>query len=138
MGELIQTMAKEILTINIRLTGEYEVKGHNGGAKMLLFEGDVDCELFKGKVLPGGVDTQSQRIGENVRLSARYIIEGVDCKGTPSKLFIENNGIINDKGEIITSPKIYTDSEALAYLETAELTGTVEAGEAGIVIHICM
>ncbi len=129
-------MAKEILTINIRLTGDYEVKGHNGNAKMLLFEGDVDCECFKGKVLPGGVDTQTQEKSSNVKLSARYILEGVDLKGQACRIFIENNGFVDNDGTIKTSPKIYTDSKQLSFLEDAKLSGTVDGDEAGIKIHI--
>lgn len=129
-------MRNEVLTVNVRLTGDYEVKGHTGAAKMLLFGGDVDCDNFKGVILPGGVDTQSQKVGESVHLSARYIIEGEDYTGKKCRLFIENNGCVESDGSIVTNPKIYTDSEALAYLEKQELTGTVEGNEEGIKIHI--
>lgn len=127
---------KEVLTVEVKLTNEYEVKGHKGSAKMLLFGGSIDCESFKGVILPGGVDTQSQKAGESVLLSARYIVEGMDCEGQPCRIFIENNGYIDSDGAIKTTPRIYTDSEALAYLEQESLSGTVEASEAGILIHI--
>ena len=129
-------MLKEVLTVNVEIKEEYEVKGKTGSAKMILFGGNIDCEAFKGKILPGGVDTQRQRPGENVMLSARYIAEGTDSEGNKCKLFIENNGEILEDGSIVTRPKIYTDSKALSYIEKAELTGTVEASQLGVAIYI--
>ena len=129
-------MLKEVLTVNVDIKEEYEVKGQSGSAKMILFEGYIDCDVFKGKIMPGGVDTQRQKPGENVTLSARYIVEGTDNEGKECKLFIENNGEILEDGTIVTKPVIYTDSEALSYIEKAELTGTVEASQLGVIIHI--
>ena len=129
-------MLKEVLTVNVEIKEEYEVEGQTGSAKMILFGGNIDCKAFKGKILPGGVDTQRQRPGENVMLSARYIAEGNDSEGNKCKLFIENNGEILEDGTIVTRPQIYTDSKALSYIEKAELTGTVEANQLGVVIHI--
>lgn len=129
-------MGKEVLTINVRIKEALEVKGSTNGATMILFDGDCDCDNFKGKILPGGVDTQ--RIGEDgrVKLSARYIMEGVDYTGKSCRIFIENNGEIQSDGRIVTSPCILTDSDTLKYLETAALTGTVEGAPDGVVIHI--
>lgn len=129
-------MGKEVLTINVRIKEALEVKGSTNGATMILFDGDCDCDNFKGKILPGGVDTQ--RIGKDgfVSLSARYIMEGIDRDGQPCRIFIENNGEIQSDGRIVTSPCILTDSDALKHLETAALTGTVEGAPDGVVIHI--
>lgn len=129
-------MGKEVLTVRVRIKEALEVKGSSNGATMILFDGDCDCDNFKGKILPGGVDTQ--RVGKDgfVSLSARYIMEGIDRDGQPCRIFIENNGEIQSDGRIVTSPCILTDSDALKHLETAALTGTVEGAPDGVVIHI--
>ncbi len=128
--------ATEVLTVNVRITEVNEVKGSTDTARMIFFDGTVDCDNFKGKILPGGVDTQKELGGAPTQLSARYILEGTDKEGNPAHIFIENNGVINEKGEITTTPKIITDSKALAFLETAELFGTVEGIEGSVKIHI--
>ena len=129
-------MATEVLTVQVRIKEALEVKGGINGVTMILFDGECECDNFKGKILPGGVDTQ--RLGEDgrVKLSARYIMEGVDYTGKSCRIFIENNGEIQSDGRIVTSPCILTDSDALKYLETATLTGTVEGTPDGVVIHI--
>ena len=48
----------EILRIKVYLTGNIATRGHADTAVMLPFTGECDCPLFKGKILPGGVDTQ--------------------------------------------------------------------------------
>lgn len=126
----------EVLIVNVKLTGFYEVKGSAGCAKMITFDGDVDCDNFRGMILPGGVDTQT--IGDDgiIHLSARYILEGEDLTGESCKIFIENNGEVLPDGSIKTIPKILTNSNALKYLETEVLNGTVEGVVGGVVIHI--
>lgn len=127
---------KEVLTINIRITGAQEVKGTTAEALMISFDGDCDCKLFRGDVLPGGVDTQKQWYGETRTLSARYILEGVDETGEQCRIFIENNGTIDADGTMKTRPRIITDSKHLAWLEKSELVGTIEGIEGGVRIHI--
>jgi hypothetical protein len=129
--------SREVLTIQVEITGATEVKGKTGEALMIYFGGSVDCELFKGRILPGGVDTQKEWYGEARTLSARYTLEGADCSGKPCHIFIENNGVSEgDKGITKTVPRIITDSDALAFLETAKLTGTISPAEKGVTIHI--
>lgn len=125
----------EVLTIRVCITGCHEVKGAGKTARMILFDGDCDCDAFKGKILPGGVDTQKEFSGEDYCLSARYMLEGTDSDGKACKLFIENNGGIVD-GVMKTYPKIVTDSECLSYLQTSELEGSIEGWEKGVIIHI--
>ncbi len=129
-------MAKEELTVNVRITGVNEVKGQAGTARMILFDGDVDCDNFKGIILPGGVDTQKEIPGESFKLSARYILEGRDFEGKDCHIFIENNGEIGADGNLCTVPKIITDSKALSYLENKELFGTIDNIEGGVRIHV--
>ena len=127
---------EEVLRITVRLEEICETKGHLGSARMIAFSGEADGPYFTGKILPHGVDTQTEKTGETMQLSARYMLSGTDHTGQPCRLFIENNGT-EDKNGIVTSPQIYTDSEALAWMEKAVLTGSVEGcGENQVVIHI--
>ncbi|WP_035787341.1 hypothetical protein [Butyrivibrio sp. XPD2002] len=128
-------MAKEELTINVRTTGVQEVKGHTGTGRMILFDGDADCENFKGKILPGGVDTQKELDGK-FTLSARYILEGKDFEGKDCKIFVENNGEPGEDGQLKTVPRVLTDSEALSYLENKALFGSIEEIPGGVRIHV--
>lgn len=126
----------EILTIYVEIGKTYEVCGHNGIARMILFSGHGTGSGFQGTILPGGVDTQQQD-NKTLALSARYILEGTDGTGQKCRIFIENEGMADGNGNINqTIPKITTDSEALAWMETATLTGTITPWERGVVIHI--
>jgi hypothetical protein len=123
---------QEVLRFQIALDAAYEVKSEKGTALMILFHGDVDCENFHGKVLPGGVDTQVQYQGEKRSLSARYMLEGTDRDGCPCHIFVENEGVIEAEDEpICTKPQIITNSKALKYLEYAELKGEVRGDNQG-------
>ena len=122
-------MGKLVLSIEVDIDDSYQVNGGNGNASMILFHGKSECENFKGKILPGAVDTQKE-IGGNARmLSARYILEGTDNKGTNCHIFIENNGTMEK-----TKPIILTDSPNLKWMETADLYGTVTGRAGGVLI----
>ena len=126
----------EILRIMVRLKETMEVTGKTGCARMIAFTGEAEGPYFQGKILPHGVDTQKVMKGKSLQLSARYMLEGVDANGTPCRLFIENNGEETSDG-LRTSPRIYTDSEALSWLEETCLTGSVEGcGENQVLIRI--
>ncbi len=126
----------EVIRLVIRITNSQQVKGKRSDADLLFFEGTTDTKWFTGKTLPGGVDTQIQKTGEKRTLSARYILDGVDNQGKKCRLFVENNGIIEDNGECKTVPQITTDSEALSWLETVEMYGELEFSGEDIIIHI--
>lgn len=116
----------EILRIKVYLTGNIVTKGHADTAVMLPFTGECDSPLFKGKILPGGVDTQRIQPDGSGTLSARYTLEGVDEEGKPCHLFIDNAAKLGAQGIDTTYPTIRTDSECLRWLETADLTGRIE------------
>ncbi|MCR4618847.1 MAG: DUF3237 family protein [Lachnospiraceae bacterium] len=88
---------EDLLTINVHIIKTLEVKSTKEVRRMILFDGYVDCPNFRGKILPGGVDTQTEYPNKNLYLSARYILEGRDFSGRNCRLFIENNGTINSK-----------------------------------------
>lgn len=104
--------------IKIDIKDCMEVNGNSGNAKIILFSGFCENEYFSGKILEGGADTQLIRHGKRTTVSARYILEGFDYKGTPCRIFIENNGYIDSDGSIHTIPYVLTDSSALKWLET--------------------
>ncbi len=128
------TMHEE-LTITVILNEIFEVKGTKEIARMINFSGYCKCDNFQGEILPGAVDTQREDLSGNVKLSARYMIKGVDKENNKSTIFIENNGE-GDLSNSFTTPLIITDSPCLKYLENASLKGTIEPWEKGVIIHI--
>jgi len=126
----------EILRIKVFLTGKEEVSGSSQHVVMLPFTGECSSPLFQGRILPGGVDTQRVEKDGRCFLSARYILEGTDKEGEPCRLFIENTACTNPGQEMITRPSIRTDSKALRWLETAQLSGRIDSFEDHIEIVI--
>lgn len=130
---------REILRIHVLCTHSELVRGGQADAAMVFFEGEADSPYFRGRVLPGGCDTQ-RKAGERFRLSARYILEGTDAEGRPCRIFVENNGEASEPpadGVLHTRPLVLTDSPALQWLERASLRGTVTGeGENRVLIQI--
>lgn len=128
---------RKIFEILIEVDYANEVRGKRGSACMVGFHGSVESSCFTGKVLEGGVDTQMQISGGRRKLSARYLLEGKDGSGKPCRIFLENNGQENEEGVLErTKPVLLTDSEELAWLETAPLFGTISGRDGGLVIGI--
>ncbi len=127
---------KDVLKINVSLDECMTVEGRNQSICMIGFSGDADGPYFRGKILPWGVDTQRREPGKPGKLSARYMLKGVDYTGRSCKLFIENNGIEETDGIVRTRPQIVTDSPALAWMEQAKMRGEIESADGGVVIHI--
>lgn len=92
-------------------------------AGLVSFGGHCDNNYFKGDVLPGGFDNQKKEHGIST-LSARYMLRGVDNRGDSCKIFIENNAL---EGSIYSSPKVFTDSKALSFLNHSELIGYLDS-----------
>ena len=129
-------MDESVLRIYVSITEIFETIGSDGIVKMLLFDGYCDCEHFKGKILPGAVDTQRIRQDGSVTLSARYMLEGTDRDGQDCHIFIENNATASEGKETITKPDISTDSPNLKWLETSELYGELVTEDSQLVILI--
>ena len=53
---------ERVFSINVVIDDVYEVKGTDGSAAMITFHGDSDCDYFKGKILPGGVDPAVEHV----------------------------------------------------------------------------
>jgi hypothetical protein len=114
------------------------LKGPAGEVVMIPFAGTVKGELFNGRILPGGVDTQ--RVNQNgVRhMSARYMLEGVDQNGEACRIFIDNNGWFESKNmPFRTIPTFFTDSKKLAaYLHSNKFRGEGHDQNGQLVIKI--
>ena len=126
----------EVLTFDVEITGAEAVKSERGEAVMIHFGGTANCDNFHGRILPGGIDTQTEWPGMERSLSARYILEGTDREGKSCRIFVENNGVAKEGGDMVTTPRILTDSRSLSYLEQEKLTGTITPAEKGVTIHI--
>ncbi|MCX4324481.1 MAG: DUF3237 family protein [Lachnospiraceae bacterium] len=129
---------EEVLAIHVILDQIQSVLGAAGQVVMIRFHGTFTCSLGTGKVLPGGVDTQIERPGQERTLSARYILEGQDRENRTFHIFVENNGVCGENGVITTTHVIFTDAKELQWMEREKLTGIVESdGEDGVMIKIC-
>ena len=117
---------REILAININVTEVIDLGGKAVNARMILFDGECYCpDVFVGRILNGGVDTQIIENGVT-KLSARYMLEGVDCNGISCRIFVENNGQMSEDGRLLTTPRIITvGSENIKWLEDNVKQGEV-------------
>lgn len=122
-----------VLKLKIDVTGVQEVAGEKQTARMILFGGTAQGDFFHGVIEPGGVDTQLDNRDGTGSLSARYSLRGTDREGNPAHIFIENNGEYGKP----TTPRIWTDSPSLRFLETAPLRGHIiqEDGQLTILIE---
>lgn len=128
----------EVLKILITILGAAMVQGPEQSVNMVSFDGEANSPYFVGKTIPGGIDTQTYNKpteGQpmNGGLSARYILEGTDFEGEECKIFIENNGKF---GAPYTSPRVTTDSKALAFLNEDDLQGTLENIDGQLTVKI--
>lgn len=112
---------KDILDINIIVTDVAEVQGEDSLVKMLAFNGMCDGEYFEGTVLPGGMDVQTIRPDGTGTVSARYMLAGKDAEGNDCKIYVDNTGVIDEAGNMRTTPKIVTDSKALFWMQKEAL-----------------
>ena len=121
-----------ILTVNVKVDGAYGVEGSTRDVFMIYFHGTAQGPYFNGEVIGSGVDTQKKGKDGVTRLSARYMLEGVDLDNQNCHVFVENNS--NDKGGF--TPVIVTDSKALAKWETSELSAEIEPQDGGVIVKI--
>lgn len=127
---------EEILTVYVEITGYNVVVSpgslrHKSSVTMISFSAKAKSKYFVGETVGTGVDTQKV-IKSNYSLSARYLLEGVDCDEKPCRVFIENNGDSMDN----CVPIIITDSEALRDWNTATLRSTVTPGIGCVTVKI--
>ena len=126
-------MSELIMTINVTTYAAQTLEGQASTVVMVPFSAEAAGDYFSGRTIANGVDTQIST-KQGFSLSARYMLEGTDRRGKKCRVFIENNGTALDD----CRPRIFTDSEELAFLEKAELTAGVECIENGCIVSIFM
>lgn len=126
----------EVLRVHVRLTGCEELTSGTRAVRLLPFDGTAEGSGFKGVILPGGVDTQIDFAPGQGTLSARYMLDGTDAEGKACRVFIDNGAVTRAGRETVTRPRILTDSASLKWLESAALTGRIEAAEGRLDIVI--
>lgn len=116
---------KKVMTVTVSDTELYFVEGSTCHVDMQYFTGEVAGEYLNGKITgEGTVVIKDYKEGE-MRLCSRYMISGTDTEGKNCSMFIEDNGIVDESGKAVTTPIIITDSDALSWLETADLQGRI-------------
>ena len=130
---------KLILEIHVKIDGERvsSMKTPHGEAMMIPFGGTAEGEIFRGIVCPGGVDTQRVDLAGVRSMSARYMLDGVDCTGAACRIFVENNGWFERmEMPFRTVPTFLTDSAALApYLHRNKFRGEGHPAPDGVCIR---
>lgn len=111
---------RDILDIQIVFEKTVQIETEEKAVKLIYFSGSCETEYFSGTVLQGGIDTQILT-GSGGTVSARYVLEGTDAAGIPCRIFVENEGVLNEAGEMRTKPKFVTDSHELSWLNNSEL-----------------
>lgn len=132
---------EEVLTVHVKIEKTIELHHDDGDSVVMIsFTGDVTGELFQGKVLDGGIDTQIiGKFGDRHTLSARYMLQGKDYTGETCQIYIENNGDVHKETKdalFRTYPKIITNSKALSFLNDALFVGEGLPTESGVDIKI--
>ena len=126
-------MKELLLTVDVTCAGSIGVRGSETEVVMVPFTGKADGKYFSGETVGTGVDTQKFDLktgGET--LSARYMLQGIDCEGCPCRIFIENS--VHD--EAGWHPVIVTDSKCLSEWERLPLTASVDITDTGVTVKI--
>ena len=123
---------RELLTIQVFVTGAETIEDtkerYEGN---VYFTGYCDNESFRGCIVPEGVDHQVREGEDPVKLHADYTLVGLDAEGKKSNLHI-----INQMVEDRYKPIVKTDSEALSYLQDADLTAVLTGFSGGLTVRI--
>jgi hypothetical protein len=127
------------VAVEIDLTQVFQLKGSAGEVLMIPFSGMVEGDLFSGRILPGGVDTQTVDQNGVRHMSARYMLEGIDKNGEQCRIYIDNNGWFS--GEMVmpfkTIPTFFTDSKTLApYLHSNKFRTEGHSRQGGVTIKV--
>jgi hypothetical protein len=114
-----------------------QLKGRAGEVVMIPFGGTVKGEVFNGRVLPGGVDTQTVDRNGVRHMSARYMLEGTDKSGEKCHIYVDNQAWLSGETAMPfkTAPTFITDSKALGeYLHGNKFRGEGHMQQGGVTI----
>ncbi len=135
-------MEKLIMELHVKLR-ENEINAIDNGMQKVVFlpfDGTIDSDIFKGEVLPGGVDVQVTDPSGIRRLCAKYLLKGIDMDGKECSIFVENNGYFepgSDPMPFRAHPVFITDSKALLpYLSQDRFYAEGHPAEGGVIIKI--
>ena len=59
---------KPIFDVEVILDEIQHIQGDTGEVTMILFHGNCKSDIFQGKIIPGGVDTQIKKNGESKKI----------------------------------------------------------------------
>lgn len=126
-------MKELLLSIDVQCLESVGVKGKHTGILMIPFTGRAYGEYFNGEIIGTGTDTQKYDVksGE-CRLSARYMLQGIDKEGNACRIFIENS-LQDEEG---WHPMVVTDSTCLCQWEQIPLIATVNGTQNGVLVQI--
>lgn len=123
---------QELLTIQVFVTG-YSLREEtdNYRESEVYFTGYCDNEIFKGCIIPEGIDVQKKYGNDPEILRAEYTLVGTDNENNKCSIHI-----VNQKKGTRYKPVIKTDSKRLAYLSELDLTATLEGFPGGLTVRI--
>ncbi len=125
------------LDVRVNLTGAQEFSDEKQRICMVFFGGTFHSTYGDGEILPGGTDTQHFGQDGSGTLSARYMMRGKTEDGREFHFFVQNDAVVTQGEETVTTPQVFTDLTEAKWLESAKLTGTLQgAGEGQLVIRI--
>ncbi len=122
---------RNILTVDVTLTGHHLEKKGAYSTLTLPFTGKAISPWFQGEIQPGAADVQKRYLWKTVHFCADYIIKGADYTGAPCTVHIVNE----DTGSG-WKPTVTTDSEALSFLNGADCTAILENRKQGPIVRI--
>lgn len=122
---------REVLTIDVKLTGHTMERKWAKVQLELPFEGVADGPYFQGEIQPGAKDVQHFCGLKAVSKCADYEIVGTDYTGESCKVHIINRD--NGQG---WKPEVTTDSKALSFLNGADLTAVLDNRKSGPIVRI--
>lgn len=133
---------KLIMEFKIEINKEDITRMENKSGKVTVipFGGSVESELFTGTVRPGAADVQITNAAGIRHLHAQYIFEGVNGKGEPCHLFVDNNGYFEPNSSpspFVAYPTFLSDDEDLNdYLSSPHFKSEGHPYEKGVLIKV--
>lgn len=122
---------KEILTIRVIITRVETVVECDVTKNDVYFTGYCDTKYFRGAITPEGCDKQEYQGDVQTKIRAEYTLIGTDNVGENCSIHI-----VNQKCGEGWKPVIETDSEALAWLNHADLTAVLEDEQGSLTVRI--
>lgn len=120
-----------VLSVDVVLTDCIREEQGEETVLTIPFGGTVNTPFFCGMVQPGAKDVQRYKGGESIRFCADYVLSGTDYTGQACQIHIVNENLGSG-----WHPTVTTDSEALCFLNEADLTESLEERRVGPMVRI--